>query len=118
MAEGGGDERTTGARSATSDVFISYASQDAALADAVVAALEGHGLKCWIAPRDVTPGEFYADAIVGAINATRIVVLVLTEGAVASPHVLREIERASAKRHPVVSFRIDAVSVPPGLSTS
>ena len=115
MVEGGGKEQTTGARSATSDVFISYASQDAALADAVVAALEGHGLKCWIAPRDVTPGEFYADAIVGAINATRIVVLVLTEGAVASPHVLREIERATAKRHPIVSFRIDAASLPPGL---
>jgi TolB-like protein len=115
VAEGGGEEQTTGAHPATPDVFISYASQDAALADAVVAALEGQGLKCWIAPRDVTPGEFYADAIVGAINAARILVLVLTESAVASPHVLREIERASAKRHPVVSFRIDAASLPPGL---
>ena len=115
MAEGGGEEQTTGAHSATPDVFISYASQDATLADAVVSALEAQGLKCWIAPRDVTPGEFYADAIVGAINATRILVLVLTESAVASPHVLREIERASAKRHAVVSFRIDAASLPPGL---
>ena len=100
---------------ASSDVFVSYASPDAAVADAVVAALERHGVKCWIAPRDVTPGEFYADAIVGAINATRIVVVVLTGNAVGSPHVLREIERASAKRHPVVSFRIDTVPLPAGL---
>jgi hypothetical protein len=38
---------------ATSDVFVSYASQDAPTANAVVAALEHRGLKCWIAPRDV-----------------------------------------------------------------
>ena len=98
-----------------SDAFISYAAQDAAVAGSVVAALERHGVQCWIAPRDVTPGEFYADAIVGAINATRIVVVVLTGNAVGSPHVLREIERASAKRHPVVSFRIDTAPLPAGL---
>ena len=100
---------------ASSDVFVSYASQDAAVADAVVAALERHGVKCWVAPRDVTPGEFYADAIVGAINATRLIVVVLTGNSVGSPHVLREIERASAKRHPVVSFRIDTIPLPAGL---
>jgi hypothetical protein len=49
-------------------VFISYASQDAALAADLCAALERAGLACWIAPRDVKPGDFYADAIVNAIN--------------------------------------------------
>jgi hypothetical protein len=44
-----------------SDAFISYASQDATVANAVVAALERRDVRCWIAPRDVTPGEFYAD---------------------------------------------------------
>jgi TolB-like protein/Tfp pilus assembly protein PilF len=98
-----------------SDVFVSYASQDAAVADTIVEALERRGVKCWIAPRDVIPGEFYAHAIVGAINATQIVLVVLTGNAVGSPHVLREIERASAKRHPLVSFRIDTASLPAGL---
>ena len=32
------------------DVFISYASQDAAVANAVVVAIERDGMKCWIAP--------------------------------------------------------------------
>lgn len=112
MAEGGGEQK---ASASTPVVFISYASQDAAIASAVVEALEHHGVSCWIAPRDVTPGEFYADAIVGAINATCVLVLVLTENATASPHVLREIERASAKRHPVVSLRVDNASLPRGL---
>ena len=34
-------------------VFISYASQDAAVAQKVCAALEAAGFSCWIAPRDV-----------------------------------------------------------------
>src|SRR5208337_5574982 len=115
VAEGGGEGQATGAHCGTHDVFISYASQDASIADVVVAALEGQGHKCWVAPRDVTPGEFYADAIVRALNAARIFVLVLTENAVTSPHVLREVERTSAKRHPIISFRIGSVSLPPAL---
>ena len=103
------------AATASSDVFISYASQDVAIADAVVQALERQGFTCWIAPRDVTPGEFYADAIVRALNAARTFVLVLTENAVTSPHVLREVERTSAKRHPIISLRIGSVSLPPAL---
>jgi hypothetical protein len=58
------------------DVFVSYASQDAAVANSIVENLELHGLKCWLAPRDVKPGAQYADAIVRAINEANAVVLV------------------------------------------
>ena len=115
MAEGGGGEQATSASSGTYDVFISYASQDAATADAVVAALEGDGIKCWVAPRDVTPGTFYADEIVHAIDAAKATVLILSQNAAASPHVLREVERAASKRHPVLPLRIDKAPLPAGL---
>ena len=75
MAERSGDEQATGARSRPPDVFISYASPDSAVADAVCAALERDGVTCWVAPRDVIPGEFYGDAIVRAIDAATAVVL-------------------------------------------
>jgi serine/threonine-protein kinase len=93
---------------AASDVFVSYASQDAAIANAVVAALERHGLKCWIAPRDVTPGALYADGIISAINGTKVLVLVLSGNSIASPHVGKEVERASSKRRPIIALRTDA----------
>lgn len=92
--------------------FISYASADSAIANAVCHAIERAGVKCWIAPRDVTPGELYAGNIVHAIDSTRVVVLVLSQHAAESAHVLREIERASSKRHPIVSFRIDLAPLP------
>jgi hypothetical protein len=91
-----------------SDVFVSYASQDVAVANSVVEHLEGQGLKCWMAPRDVKPGAQYADAIVRAINDAKAVVLVMSGSAVVSSHVGREIERAASKHRKIVAFRIDA----------
>lgn len=115
MAEGDSEGKSTGARSATPDVFISYASQDAALADAVVAALERQGLKCWIAPRDVEPGALYADEIIGAINGAKVLVLVLSKDAIASPHVGKEVERSASKRKPIITLRTDAGQLTPAL---
>src|ERR1035438_8206870 len=92
----------------TSDIFVSYASADAAVANSVVENLEQHGRRCWMAPRDVRPGTEYADAIVAAINEAKAVVLLLSGSAVASSHVGREIERAASKHKQIVAFRIDA----------
>ncbi len=88
-------------------VFISYASADAALAQKVCATLEAAGILCWIAPRDVVPGTQYADGIVGAIDESRILVLIVSKDALASVHVGRELERAASKRHPVIALRVD-----------
>ncbi|MGP8165732.1 MAG: TIR domain-containing protein [Steroidobacteraceae bacterium] len=112
MAEGGGEGQATGANTRTSDVFISYASDNSAVAKSVCEALERAGINCWIAPRDVTPGEFYAGSIVHAIDAAKATVLILSQNSAASPHVVREVERAASKRHPVISLRIDKAPLP------
>jgi adenylate cyclase len=111
MAEGGGEK----AGGSTPDVFISYASLDTAIAETVCKTLEKAGVTCWFAPRDVTPGAFYADEIVHAIDASKAIVLILSQNAVSSPHVLREVERAASKRHAVISLRIDKAPLPAGL---
>ena len=112
MSEGSG-AGTAGGRSAP--VFISYASQDVAIADKMCAALEAAGILCWIAPRDVHAGQSYAAAIVEAINSCRMLLLLLSRSAIDSPHVLREVERASSKRRPVLSVRMDGSKLPPDL---
>jgi TolB-like protein/Flp pilus assembly protein TadD len=90
------------------DVFVSYASQDAAVADAIVAALEKNGIRCWIAPRNVTPGALYADGIIRAINEAKVMVLVLSASAIASKHVGKEVERTSSKGRPIIALKVDA----------
>ncbi len=97
---------------AGSTVFISYASRDIAIADAVVASLESAGVTCWIAPRDVVPGALYADEIIRAINECSAVVLVLSAGSVASHHVGKELERASSKQRRIITLRTDATALP------
>ena len=112
MAGDKGVESSSAAASQPSEpsapVFISYASRDAALANSVVENLERSGIRCWIAPRDVTPGSKYADEIVAAINHTGVFVLLLSEHAFASAHVGRELERAASKRRRIIVLRTDA----------
>ena len=113
MAEGDGEGQTTGAHSAMPDVFISYASQDVAVANTIVQNLETHGVKCWIAPRDVTPGSHYADGIMSAISGAKALVLVLSGSALASKHVGKEVERASSKGRPIIAIHTDTAPLTP-----
>jgi len=109
------NEDSSNPASSARDVFVSYASQDAAVANSVVEGLEQHGIRCWIAPRDVKPGAQYADAIVRAINEAKTLVLVLSQSAVGSSHVGREIERAASKHKQVIALRIDSAPLTPAL---
>ncbi|MBF0528032.1 MAG: toll/interleukin-1 receptor domain-containing protein [Deltaproteobacteria bacterium] len=92
-------------------VFISYASRDAVTAQAVCQILEAQGVRCWIAPRDVNPGQEYAADIVQAIEECRLFLLILSSASIGSPHVVREVERAVAKSRPVLSVRVEDVAL-------
>jgi hypothetical protein len=91
------------------DVFISYSSLDKTAADAACAALESNGIRCWIAPRDVTPGAEWGEAIILAINQCRVMVLVFSANANNSPQIRREVERAVSKGLPIIPLRIENI---------
>jgi hypothetical protein len=90
-------------------IFISYSSEDQPAAVEICAQLEQAGIACWIAPRDVMPGKDYGEEIITAIEATRIMVLVLSDKANASVHVKHEVERAVTKQKIVIPFRIEEI---------
>src|SRR3974377_366616 len=94
-------------------VFISYASRDAAVAQEVCSALEVAGFPCWIAPRNVVPGTLYAEGIVRALDESTILILILSEQAMGSAHVGKELERATSKRHLIIAIRTDAPPLTP-----
>ena len=97
------------------DVFISYAAEDGNLANAACAILEGRRVRCWISPRDVVPGVEYSQAIVTAISGARALVLIFSSSSNASPHVLREVERAVSLGLPILPFRIHDIAPSPAL---
>jgi len=92
------------------DVFISYSSDDKAVADALCARLEARGIRCWIAPRDVVPGIQYAESISNALQQTRFLVLVFSSHTNRSNHVPREVEKAASFGKTIIPFRIEDVA--------
>jgi hypothetical protein len=96
------------------DVFISYASKDKLVADAVCARLEAAGIRCWIAPRDIVAGTSYGEAIIDAIHGAKVMVLVFSSSANASGHIPKEVERAVSAGVAILPFRIEDVA--PGKS--
>jgi hypothetical protein len=89
------------------DVFISYPHEDKATADAACATLEAAGMRCWIAPRDVTPSADWAASIIEAIDSCRVMVLIFSSRTNKSKQVHREVQRAFDQEKPVVPFRIE-----------
>ena len=95
--------------SRTHDVFLSYSSKDKTWADAACAVLERHRIRCWIAPRDITPGDEWGAAIIKGLNGSRIMVLIFSGHANASGQVRREVERAISQGMTVLPVRIEDV---------
>lgn len=87
-------------------VFISYASADKEVADRACSALESAGVSCWIAPRNIEPGRDYPAAIVEAIGSARVLVLILSAHAAASPHILTEVGHAFSGKKKIIPFRL------------
>jgi hypothetical protein len=74
--------------------FISYSSKDQAFAERLYADLQNNGVRCWFAPHDMPIGAKIIDAIDEAIRLRDKVLLILSEGAIASGWVEGEVTRA------------------------
>ena len=92
------------------DVFISHSGPDKATADAVCAALEAERIRCWIAPRDITPGASWSESIVEALQHCRAVVLIFSGHANESPQIRNELVQAAHLGLPILPFRIEATT--------
>ncbi len=96
-------------------VFICHSSADAGTAREICDRLEANGVGCWIAPRDPVPGVPYAQQIVSAIAAVRVVLLVFSAHANDSRHVLSEIELAANRGKAVFPVLLEDVPPAPSL---
>ena len=93
------------------DVFISHSSKDNQLAMQLCNFLESDGIKCWIAPRDVTAGIPYAQAIFEGIDESQVMLLLFSTESNKSRHVEREVDRAFIKEKIIIPFRISNVDM-------
>jgi len=94
----------------SADVFISYASQDARMASTICTAIENRGFKCWIATRDIMPGENFQSSIVRAIRSAKVLLLVFTANSNRSDEMTKELALASQQKLMVVPLRVENVA--------
>ena len=93
------------------DIFISYATEDKTIAYALCHYLEEQKIRCWIAPRDILPGQDYAEAIVQTIKKVKIFVLVCSSYSLQSQYVRKETNLAVSEEKIIIPFRIDRCSL-------
>jgi len=91
----------------THDIFISYSSIDKEAADAACSILEDNSIQCWIAPRDITPGVAFSEAIIDAIKSSKVFILVYSSNSNNSAQVIKEVDRAVHHGLSIINLRLD-----------
>lgn len=102
---------------ATSDLFlfVSHVAENRVAAMEIVDELERRGTRCWIAPRDVRPGEPFDDEIAEAIETSRAMLLIFSDLCNDSEYIRREVTVAGESHKSVIPFRIEDVQPRKGL---
>lgn len=90
-------------------IFISHSSKEAHIAKELCTILEANGNQCFLAPRNIRTGYEYAAEIVDGIDRSDAVLLLLSNNAMSSPHILREVERAVSKSIPIIVYKLEDV---------
>ncbi len=93
------------------DVFICHASSDKPIADRCCSRIESHGIRCWIAQRDIEAGQDWPSKIIDAIGSVKVLVLVYTARSNESEQVKREVERAVSRGLPIIPLRVEDVQL-------
>lgn len=91
------------------DIFICFSSKDESIARQVVSSLEAGGFRCWISLRNVAPGENYQEAIVTAIEASKVIVFLFSENSKKSGEIKKELSLAGAENIAVIPLRLTPV---------
>ncbi len=89
------------------DIFISYSSKDKQIADVLCSQMEQNGYSCWIAPRDIIPGEDWARSINTAITAAKVFIVIYSRNSCESSQVPKEIGIAGARDLSIIPYKID-----------
>ena len=92
------------------DAFISYSSKNKTIVDALCHYLEENKIRCWMAPRDIMPGQDYAEAIAQAMSKVKVFVLVYSNFSLSSQWVRKETNLAVSKKKIIIPFRIEDCS--------
>jgi hypothetical protein len=88
-------------------VFVSYRRADAAAADALLQRLEAAGYGVWLDRSDIGGGSRWREAIEQALQQAEAVIFLISQPALESDEVYRELARAVELGKTIVPLRLD-----------
>ncbi|MBQ0141910.1 MAG: toll/interleukin-1 receptor domain-containing protein [Prevotellaceae bacterium] len=89
------------------DVFLCHSSFDRGKVDLIRRHLREAGLRCFVSYCDIIPNRVWAEAIVEAIDNSRMMVAIVSQSFNESPQVDREIEMASQNNIPILPIKLE-----------
>lgn len=88
-------------------VFLGHSTKDEIITKQIVNYLELNGIQCCIAPRDIRPGMEFEEELMHAIRGCDAFVLVASENANQSKHVINEVRNAFNFNKRIYPFMIE-----------
>jgi len=89
------------------NIFLSHSTIDGELANYICESFESRGLSCWIAPRNIRPGEDWASSITNAISEADVFFILYSKHSIKSSQCAKEIGIADRKKKYIIPYKID-----------
>ena len=94
------------------DVFISYSREDKERVLDLAARLRGAGVSLWIDQGGIDGATLWGEEIVKALENAKVLLLVVTESAVRSHNVAKEVVLASERKGHILPVHLEPTQSP------
>ncbi len=99
----------------SAEVFISYSRDDAARVLEVAARLRAAGVSVWIDQAGIDAASRWSEQIVHALESAKVLLLMVTETAVHSHNVAKEVVLVSERKGHILPVHLEPTVIPPSL---
>lgn len=99
----------------SADVFISYSREDKDRVLDLAARLRGAGVSIWIDQGGIDGAALWGEAIVNALESAKVLLLMVSESAVRSHNVAKEVVLTSERKGHILPILLEQTSIPPSL---
>ncbi len=90
-------------------VFISYNRHDFEHAKYLCNLLEGAGISCWMAPRNIEPSNSWASEIIKGLTECKVLALLISRTSMNSIEVAKEVDLANTAGIKIVPIRLEDI---------
>lgn len=97
------------------DVFVSYSREDKDRVLDLTAKLRAAGVPLWMDVSGIDGATLWGEEIVNALEKAKVLLLMVTESAVRSHNVTKEVVLASERKGHILPVHLEPTQIPPGL---